>query len=60
MLASIHELTRKYTKDGSLLSRDRKKISISTLFQKVCLGWKLPVETEKMNVTIEFFIFALA
>ena len=31
----------KHTADGSLILRDRKKVTTSILFQKVCLGWKL-------------------
>ena len=31
----------KYTKDWSLLFGDRKKVSVSILYQKVCLGWNL-------------------
>ena len=31
----------KHNTDGSLLFRDRKIVSISILFRKVCLGWKL-------------------
>ena len=40
MLASLHELTKQNTTDKFLL-RDRKKVSISILFQKVCQSWKL-------------------
>ena len=31
----------KFNTDESFLLQDRKKVSISTLFQKVCLSWKL-------------------
>ena len=31
----------KHTTDGSLVLRDRKKVIISILFQKVRMGWKL-------------------
>ena len=31
----------KHTIDGSLLLQDRQKVSMSVLFQNVCLGWKL-------------------
>ena len=30
----------KHNTDGPFFLRDRKKVSISILFQNVCLGWK--------------------
>ena len=32
---------RKHNIDGTFLLRDYQKVSISILFQKACLGWKL-------------------
>ena len=42
-LASLHELTNLNTVQAGrpFLFRDLKYVSISILFQKVCLGWKL-------------------
>ena len=39
MLASLQELARQYGR--AVLLEDRKKVSISIFFQKVCMGWKL-------------------
>ena len=42
MLASLHELTKQNTlQTGHYFCEIAKKVSISILFQKVCLGWKL-------------------
>ena len=40
-LASLYKLTEKHNIDGPFLLRDRKKVSISILFQKVYLSCKL-------------------
>ena len=41
VLDSLHELKNKHNKNTRFLLRNRKKVSIGTLFQKVCLGSKL-------------------
>ena len=44
----IDFLTRTYkTMTGVFLFRDCKKVNISILFQKVCLGWKLSPITNR-------------
>ena len=40
-LQNLRIYKTKHNTVGPFLLRDRKKVSISILFEKVCLGWKL-------------------
>ena len=54
-LASLHQLTKQNTikTDGSFCEiAKKKKMSISILFQKVCLGWKLSPIINRRGVGI--------
>ena len=37
---SLHKLTKKKHTGGPFIYQDLKKVIISILFEKVCLGWK--------------------
>ena len=53
VLASLHELTKQNTiKMGTFFFRDCEKDSISKLFQKVCLIWKLSPIISRWGVGI--------
>ena len=52
VLASLHKFTKKTIQARPFLLRDRKNVSISMLFQKVFLGWKLSPIINRREVGI--------